>query len=99
MKLPRVRHMRQHVAAAAPVAERVAAIGRCRQDIDGFGEQDPFTRALDARTHTLAGYRAPHEHDLAVEPREHPPAGCGLFDIEGEKRIGHNGPLEGGPHR
>ena len=89
----RARHVRESsLPPQAPVAHRLAAIGRRRERTSTvFSEQDPCLSARRAPALSLAGYRAPDEHDLAVEPREHPAAGCGLLNINRNQRVRHRG--------
>src|ERR1051325_5457814 len=82
LELPLVKDVREHVAAAAPVGDGIAPIGRRGYNLDGLRKQHAFSRSLHARAHALARYRAPDEHDPAVVPREHAAAGGRLFYVE-----------------
>ena len=83
--------MGEHVAAAAPVGAASRRSGDAVSTSIVSAIEHALARALDSRAHALARDRAPHEHDLAVVPRQHPAAGGGLLYVEREDRVGHEG--------
>src|SRR5688500_19300421 len=79
-ELPRVIDVRVQTAATEGIPLRSAPVGRWFEHANRLGESDAFLGARDNRRHTLAGNRPGEQQHLSLVPRDHPSAGCRLFD-------------------
>ena len=79
-ELARVGDVAVEAAAAQRIGKRIAPIRGRLVDRQRLRIDDALADPLDACLHALAGNRVGHQHDLAGDARDHPPARGWLLD-------------------
>src|SRR5262245_26802699 len=89
-RLTFVPNVRVREAAAGRVAGRHSAVVARTQDVDDIRPESVLRFARDADADAFTGDRTGHEHNAAVQPREHPPTRNGPLDKEGDGSFFHS---------
>jgi hypothetical protein len=79
-ELSRVGDVREHIAAAAPIADIADAVRRRLDHASSTRPRRAALRLLDVCFDDFAGDGAAHQQDCAVVAGDHPSAGGGLLD-------------------